>query len=232
MDKKSIIYHGSKNIIKNPVFGVGNPYNDYGLGFYCTHDIELANEWACSEESGGYANKYELVWDSLSIMNLSGTEYNVLNWLAILLNNRVFRVANDIASAGRRFLLERFLPDTSNCDVIIGYRADDSYFSFANAFINNTISLAQLEKALYLGDLGEQTMIKTEVAFSNLHFLDSFAAPRDIYYPKKIARDKAARTAYRTESELKQITDAIYLMDILRERWENDDLRLRRNIPG
>jgi len=230
MKKKSIIYHGSKNIIRNPVFGAGNPFNDYGLGFYCTHDIELASEWACSEETGGFANKYELDWDSLSIMNLSGADYNVLNWLAILLNNRIFRVSNDIASTGKKFLLERFLPDTSKYDVLIGYRADDSYFSFANAFINNAISLAQLEKALYLGDLGEQTMIKTEAAFSNLHFLDYYTVERDIYYPKKIARDKAARVAYQTESELKQITDAIYLMDILRERWKNDDLRLRRNI--
>lgn len=31
--------------------------------------------------------------------------------------------------------------------MIRGYRADDSYFSFATAFLNNTISLAQLEKA-------------------------------------------------------------------------------------
>ncbi|MBR2627880.1 MAG: DUF3990 domain-containing protein, partial [Peptococcaceae bacterium] len=39
---------------------------------------------------------------------------------------------------------------------MIGYRADDSYFSFANAFLNNTLSLRQLEKAMMLGKHGEQ----------------------------------------------------------------------------
>ena len=231
MSNKTTIYHGSINVIQKPTLGAGNPHNDYGLGFYCTHDIELAKEWACSDESGGYANQYELVWDSLCVMNLSGAHYSVLNWLAILLENRIFRVSNDIAAAGKAFLLENFLPDTSKYDIMIGYRADDSYFSFANAFINNTISLAQLEKALFLGDLGEQVMLKTEAAFKNLHFVGSITVERDIYYPKKIARDKAARLAYRAQCELEQVTDAVYLIDILRERWENNDLRLRRNIP-
>jgi len=54
------IYHGSQLIIKKPVFGEGNPHNDYGLGFYCTHEIELAKEWACTEENNGHVNQYEL----------------------------------------------------------------------------------------------------------------------------------------------------------------------------
>ena len=38
------IYHGSKDIIKQPEYGKGKPHNDYGLGFYCTEDIEMAKE--------------------------------------------------------------------------------------------------------------------------------------------------------------------------------------------
>lgn len=44
MKKSLIIYHGSGEIIEKPQFGYGNPKNDYGLGFYCTEDIELAKE--------------------------------------------------------------------------------------------------------------------------------------------------------------------------------------------
>ena len=40
-----MLYHGSQRIIKTPVFGEGNPRNDYGLGFYCTESPELAKEW-------------------------------------------------------------------------------------------------------------------------------------------------------------------------------------------
>ena len=28
------LYYGSPIRVKCPLFGVGNPYNDYGLGFY------------------------------------------------------------------------------------------------------------------------------------------------------------------------------------------------------
>lgn len=36
------LYHGSRDIIKKPVYGYGKKYNDYGLGFYCTEDINMA----------------------------------------------------------------------------------------------------------------------------------------------------------------------------------------------
>lgn len=36
------IYHGSRDIVKKPVYGKGKTYNDYGSGFYCTDTIEMA----------------------------------------------------------------------------------------------------------------------------------------------------------------------------------------------
>ncbi len=232
MPETITVFHGSQLIIEKPVFGEGNPRNDYGLGFYCTQEIELAKEWACTEDSSGYANQYEIDVSGLSIMHLSGADYNILNWIAMLLNNRTFRISNDVASEGKRFLLDKFLPDVHNTDVIIGYRANDSYFAFANAFLNNTLSLTQLEEAMYLGKLGEQTMLKSKVAFDRVKFIGSEIADRGIYYPMRSARDKEARAAYRKERGSQGVTESIYLMDILREGWENDDTRIRRNIPG
>ena len=232
MENKVAIYHGSQYIIKKPVFGGGRPRNDYGQGFYCTHEIELSKEWACTDETSGYANQYELELSGLSVMRLSGEDYNILNWIAILLNNRTFRISNDVAAAGKTYLLERFLPDTKAVDIIVGYRANDSYFAFANAFLNNTLSLEQLEKAMYLGKLGEQTMLKSKASYEQIQFIRSEVADKEIYYPKKSARDKEAKAAYRRERESQRIEDAVYLMDILRERWENDDPRIRRNISG
>ena len=40
-----ILYHGSEKIIDAPEFGKGNSHNDYGRGFYCTENEELAKEW-------------------------------------------------------------------------------------------------------------------------------------------------------------------------------------------
>ena len=43
-------------------------------------------------------------------------------------------------------------------------------------------------------------------------------------------RDQGARGAFRSERSKKRATDAIYLIDILREEWKNDDARLSGNL--
>lgn len=60
---KLILYHGSFEIVKNPLYGKGKVYNDYGQGFYCTESLEIAKEWACIENIDGYCNKYEIDLD-------------------------------------------------------------------------------------------------------------------------------------------------------------------------
>jgi predicted RNase H-like HicB family nuclease len=54
--------------------------------------------------------------------------------------------------------------DISKYDIIIGYRADDSYFSYIRDFLNNSIYIETLEKCMKIGDLGVQLCIKTPVA--------------------------------------------------------------------
>lgn len=230
MSDKLIVYHGSSKIIQKPVFGMGNPYNDYGLGFYCTESIELAKEWACAPETDGYANQYELDLSGLSVLSLTNGEYNILNWLFVLLENRKFRIDGDVAKLAKTYIFDNFAVDYKNYDIIKGYRADDSYFSFANAFLNNSLSIAQLEKAMLLGKLGEQVVAVSEKAFRALSFVDSTPAPKDIYLPKKLARDTAARENFRKERERGSILTEKYVVDLIREGWKNDDDRLQRVI--
>lgn len=230
MKDRYTLYHGSDHIIEKPRFGQGNPYNDYGLGFYCTESLELANEWACSAEEGGFANKYELDTVGLSFLSLTDGGYHILNWLAILLENRTFRVRNEIAGRAKEYILQNFSVDYQSCDVIKGYRADDSYFAFATAFLNNTLSLNQLEKAMVLGKLGEQIVLRTQNAFERLTFQEAVAADKEIYYPKKLARDTAARAAFREEKQISLAEDEVYVLDIMRGRWQNGDTRLQRIV--
>lgn len=145
---KIIIYHGSSEIVKQPVYGKGKPYNDYGIGFYCTEHLELAKEWACTKNIDGFVNEYELDLTHLKVLHLS--EYSILHWLALLMVNRRFRISTPVMRRGFQWLKDNFLIDITGYDVIIGYRADDSYFSFARAFINNEISLTQLSYAMKL----------------------------------------------------------------------------------
>ena len=223
---KIILYHGSPNIIKHPLFGKGKKYNDYGQGFYCTEHPELAKEWACSEGTDGYANRYELETDILNILNLSADCYSILNWLAILLENRQGRLSSPIEKRGREYLLQNFLPDYKQYDAIIGYRADDSYFSFARSFVGNGISLKQLSYAMKLGKLGEQFVLKSEKAFDAIHFLNYTIADNSIYYAKRKVRDEEARDAFQKELEKDDVT-GIYMRDIIREEMKQNDVRLR-----
>ena len=60
MDKLITLYHGSKQIVEVPTFGLGRKNNDFGLGFYCTESINLAKEWAVSSLNDGFASRYTL----------------------------------------------------------------------------------------------------------------------------------------------------------------------------
>lgn len=232
MSKRITVYHGSPKIIEKPIFGEGNPNNDYGLGFYCTESIELAKEWACSIETDGYANQYTLDLAELSVLSLTGGEYHILNWLFVLLENRKFRIGGEIAQQAKSYLFENFAIDYKSYDIIKGYRADDSYFSFANAFLNNTISVAQLERAMVLGKLGEQIVLMSEKAFGSIEFTEASAAPKEIYLPKKLARDTKAREEFQKEKGRGSVYTEKYILDIIREGWRNDDQRLQRVVLG
>lgn len=228
MRNKLIIYHGSENIIKEPEYGKGKPYNDYGRGFYCTEHIELAKEWACSDSHGGYANKYELDTTGLNILDLNSEKFCIIHWISILLNNRSFTLENDLAIQAKKYILENFPVDTTGFDVIKGYRADDSYFSYARDFLQNTISVKRLSQVMKLGNLGNQIVLVSPKAFRNLHFVGYEEAPQNIHFPLRKKRDELARSSYlynRTGSVFS--TDDIYILDIIRNEMKSNDPRLQ-----
>ena len=209
------LYHGSSRIIETPCFGAGNPHNDYGLGFYCTLHEELACEWACAAEgAGGFANKYVFDSSDLRMLDLAAEPYTILHWLALLVENRVFEAKTPVAVEGKRFLRERYLLPVEEYDVIRGYRADDSSFSFARAFLRNDISLEQLSRAMRLGNLGEQVVLKSPRVFERLRFEGARSASSEVYYPQRMERDENARRLYREEASRLGI-GGLYLRDIL-----------------
>lgn len=224
---KRIIYHGSVNEIKKPIFGYGKRYNDYGLGFYCTEELDLAKEWAVSIDHDGFANVYEIEMDDLTILNLNDPNYCIMHWLAILLENRTFDIQSPLALEAKEYILKNFLPDYKHYDIIIGYRADDSYFSFAQDFINGMISYRQLRNAMYLGNLGQQFVLKSKKAFSQINFTSSEIAKRDEWYAKKEIRDRTARRDYFNVERNKRQPGDLYITKILDEEIKDGDPRLR-----
>lgn len=222
-----ILYHGSEKIIENPTYGLGKKNNDYGRGFYCTESEELAKEWACAHNKNGFANKYELDMEGLNVLYLNSDKYIILNWLAVLTKNRTYWENGTVSEMAKKYISENFMIDTSEYDVIIGYRADDSYFSFAQDFASGAISYRQLSEAMRLGKLGEQIVLISEKAFEHIRFISFSEADASIYYTKKKARDTAARKEYRKAKSDILSPDELFIVDIIREGMKNDDERLR-----
>ncbi|MBQ8799126.1 MAG: DUF3990 domain-containing protein [Lachnospiraceae bacterium] len=213
--RKLTLYHGSVDVIEKPEFGKGKKHNDYGPGFYCTENIELAKEWACTEGQNGYANQYEIDTESLRILNLSEESYNILHWLALLVKYRGTRLATPTLQRGAEWLLNHYLIDVQEYDIVIGYRADDSYFSFARAFLSNQISLEQLSYALRLGKLGEQVVLVSREAFKRVNYVSNEIADTTKYFSMRMTRDEEAREAYRKVLETED-ENGVYMRDLIR----------------
>lgn len=222
-----ILYHGSNKIIKKPIFGYGKKYNDYGIGFYCTEHLDMAKEWGVDRDRNGYATIYEINMSGLKVLNLNDSSYCILHWLAILLENRTFEIPSALALEAKDYLLKNFLINYENYDIIIGYRADDSYFSFAQDFLNGTISYRQLKNAMMLGKLGQQIVLKTEQAFHQITYIGYEIADNNQWFPKKEMRDRLARREYFNHERNKRQKGDIYITQILDEEMKSDDPRLR-----
>ena len=224
---KRTIYHGSNHIIQKPAYGGGKRYNDYGQGFYCTDSLDMAKEWGVGKNRNGFANQYSIECDGLEILDLNSPPFCILHWLAVLLENREFDAGSPLAYQAKEYLLETFRVDYHHCDCMIGYRADDSYFSFAQDFINGTISYRQLNRAMHLGKLGQQFVLKSEKAFDRIAFEGYEIAESTEWYIKKMARDQSARREYFDVERNRIERDDLFVTQILSEEMKPDDPRLR-----
>ena len=228
MDKQITIYHGSKQIIEVPTFGLGRKNNDFGLGFYCTENKDLAKEWAVSSLNDGFVNQYTLDTEHLNILNMNTPNYTILNWIAVLVEHPLFSIKTPVARRAKQYLIENFGINVNAYDLITGYRADDSYFDYAEAFLNNAITVEQLARAMQLGKLGEQIVIKSKYAFSKIKFIDFEVAEKEKYYVLRKARDDDANRMYL--NILEEENDGLYIQDIIRGGISNDHPSIPRNL--
>ena len=125
-------------------------------------------------------------------------------------------------------MIDNYGVNVNAFDLITGYRADDSYFDYAESFLNNGISVEQLARAMQLGKLGEQIVIKSKFAFSNLKCEGFDIAEKDQYYVFRKARDDEANQLYL--DMLEEESDGLYIQDIMRGGIKNNDPRIPRNI--
>ncbi len=195
-----IFYHGSKQVVSNPIAHGSNRENDYGASFYTTKDFESAKEWACKNNEVGLVNKYQIrsdVFKSLTILDLTNKdEYNILNWIAILMHFRNLDLKFKQLFSSRLKWLEKFYIDVDQFDIVKGFRADDAYFAFPQAFIMGQLSLEKLQKVFILGNLGIQYAFMSEKSISKIKFISSKEIEQS-YIGKYHSRIKTATEEYR-----------------------------------
>ena len=228
MNKIITLFHGSEKVIEAPSFGEGKRNNDFGLGFYCTETEKLAKEWAVSALRDGFCNRYTLDTEYMKILNLNSPDYTILNWIAVLVEHRLFSIRTPIARRAKKYLIDNFGINVNAFDIVTGYRADDSYFDYAGSFLNNAISVEQLAAAMKLGKLGEQIVLKSQFAFSRIRFEGFDVAEKEEFYVLRKARDDEANRLYL--ELLEEESDGLYIQDIIRGGITNDDSRIPRNI--
>lgn len=197
--KKIVVYHGSDHLIEAPVFGFGTPRNDYGRGYYCTCDLELAKEWACRQGTDGIVSRYELEVETSNLIVKELDDSDARQWLAVLMANRRFVLEDEEDEWLKGAFVRRYAPDLSKVDVVVGYRADDSYFSFAKGFAENSISLEKVQVFLRLGGLGKQVVLLSKKAFGAILYLGCEKVPAHPYFEKSKIRDEEARRRFRLE---------------------------------
>jgi hypothetical protein len=167
------LFHGSPNPDFTPIYGAGRDYHDYGNAFYCTEDYESAAEWACLRKMTNIAYVYEY---ELYVPENIAPKVNVLDfddldpifWLSALLQHRVNNDDGYIEELRDRSiaLTEAYPTNCETFDIIFGWRADDRHFAIIRDFLNTLISLETAKKAILLGNLGKQIVIKSERAYT------------------------------------------------------------------
>lgn len=177
------VFHGSDHIIKTPIYLGGKEDNDYGNGFYITEYEERAKSWAAlnGNPRNAIVNEYELDLQGIQILDLNAC--GILAWIAEVISHRG---TNQEAAAivGTR-LVEKYKINTDSYDIIKGYRADDSYTQVIEAFLQNQINIAEVERLFYKGSLGNQIFLKSEKSFLQMKWKRSYEVEMEDSYKEE-----------------------------------------------
>lgn len=155
-----IVYHGSTEIVSNPLVSVGRANLDFGQGFYVTTMKGQAVSWALRPMNGSmdkYLNTYEFKIDAIGrkFKILSFDSYN-RKWLDFVVGNR------------------RGESLWKPYGIVMGGVANDRVFNtvelYANGLINADEALQRLKKHKPNNQI---CILKQEIIDNYLKFLKS-----------------------------------------------------------
>ncbi len=224
MDKLTL-YHGSAKAVNVPKADVSGAFDDFGRGFYCTESREEAGEWAVSRGRSGFISTYDADTFELNICDLTGEKFTILNWLAVVMKNRMFRVGTPNITRFLDCLERKFMPDLSDADIIKGYACDDAAFAVVKSFLSGEISYDQLKTLMKGENIKIQYAAVSEKAVSAFSFKGCERADAAVYYPARMMRSERLFDEFIKSKEAKP-EEGIFMFDILIEEVEPGDRRL------
>lgn len=114
----------------------------------------------------------------MDILNLN--KHGVLALIAEVVSNR--GINHEAAGIVAEKLAEVYKIDTSSCDMIMGYGADDSYTQVIEAFLLNQVNVSEVKRLFYKGSLGNQIFLKSERAFRQIQWTGSYGVGQEPEY--------------------------------------------------
>jgi len=218
-----IFYHGSNQEIIKPIINGSNENNDYGPSFYLTQDYDQACLWACKNNSFGIVNKYYVEkkdFESLKILDLTDkSKFSVITWISILMHFRKLSSSYKEELENELEYIKKYYIDVSQYDIVIGFRADDSYFKFPLRFLSNSMSLEKLIKVYELGNLGIQYAFMSKRAINTLKHIESIDIGTS-YCGRYYEIVKTATEEFQTIVKEKHDVNDTFLRDIMRNDKE------------
>ncbi len=187
---KVILYHtGSKNLstpthdfVSTDSRGLMKTF-DFGVGFYATPNLDVAQNWYYQKEKSSYnnkniththINKYELKLNNLKIYRFNCDE----DWLDFVLYNRTKSREHNLNFDEDDF---EFFEFVNSHDILIGSIADDRMYQVLAEFLDGRVDYQETIKCLQSMDLKEQYILKSIKAINNLELLESIECTKEHY---------------------------------------------------
>lgn len=139
--------------------------HNFGDGYYATNNAGLALDMIDRFNSSNDIHLQTFRMNLAGLKVIDFDELDNLNWLAEVLWNR----QKDLA---KHEIVPMYKVDTQMCDIIIGRRPGQSYFTVARSFLTGEISLQKMNNLLDIWEDGSLYVIKQQEAFNRLEFLN------------------------------------------------------------
>ncbi len=147
------LYHGSLEVVKNPIIRDSNRTLDYGIGFYTTTSYEQAEDWVKRKKATkGYVNVYEFDEGAFKVLKVLVFEKPSDDWIDFVLANR---------------LQKDFRHDY---DIVYGPVANDRVYAAFSLFEAGIINRQELLVELRVYRLVDQYLFHTPKALEGLRF--------------------------------------------------------------